>query len=390
MGKRALKQRAIPLVMVFVAFLAALVAAEIYARYFSHSGYFTPEIVRERSLEYDPAVFARHVFARVEKTVTDAQGAEQQYYINEKGYRGHNFDFEKAPGTTRIIFYGGSSVFDLKCYDDDWPHRVESLLRVSGFPQVEVINAGIPQHASFDAFGRFFAEGHLLDPDYVVLYDAWNDIKNFRSTEPLLRTVRPYAEEADPRLTYRNVLDRTLCELSQVYVRLRLRYYDWRLRVGEEGQQPEGDYASEVGEMGPTQYRVNAEMFVDLARNIGAVPVLMTEARLVSPDNTPAQRERITYGYQLLTHDALCRAFQRCDDIIRSVAKEKGAYLIDASVPLTGRDDLFADHVHFTEEGSKQAAQLVADHFISFLRSREKTTPDSSDDDAGGTSSGGR
>lgn len=390
MGKRTLKQRAIPLLMVFIAFLAAFAAAEIYARYFSHTGYFTPEIVRKRSLQYDPAIFARHVFAREEKTVTDWRGAERLYYINEKGYRGRDFDFVKAPGTTRIIFYGGSSVFDLKCYDDDWPHRVESLLRASGFPQVEVINAGIPQHASFDSFGRFFAEGHLLDPDYVVLYDAWNDIKNFRSIEPLLRTVRPYAEAADPRLSYRNFLDRALCGLSQVYVRLRYRYYDWRLRAGEEGQQPEGEYASEFGEIGPTQYRVNAELFVDLARNIGAVPVLMTEARLVSPDNTPAQKEHIAYGYQLLTHEALCRAFQRCDDVIRSVAQEKGAYLIDASVQLTGREDLFVDHVHFTEEGSKQAAQLVAEHFITLLRSRDERAPDASDDDAVGAPSGGR
>jgi hypothetical protein len=379
----------VPSVMAGIGLVAALVAVEIYARYYSATGYYTPEIMRKRSLEYEPAVFARHVLAREEKTITDWSGDEFHCRINPHGYRGADFDFAKAPGTIRIVFYGGSSVFDIKSYDNDWPHRVEGALEDLGFPQVEVINAGVPTHATFDAFGRFFAEGHLLDPDYVVLYDAWNDIKLFRSTEPLLRSVRPYDDRFDPRLSYRNAIDRKLCELSQVYVRLRYKYYAWRLNAGDEGKKPEGEYASEFGETGPAQYRVDTEMFTDLARNIGAVPILITEARLVRPDNTPAEKERIAYWYQLLTHEALCRAFERCDDIMRSVAQEKGAYLIDAAAAFADKGGLFADHVHVTPEGSKQLARFVAEQLAPILREHGRA-PGASDEGAGGVSSGGR
>lgn len=383
-----LKKRAIPLLIVLIALLAAFAAAEIYARRFSAAGYFTPEIMRERSLQYDPAVFSRHVFTRKELTITNWEGREILYHINEQGYRGRDFEFTKPPGTTRIIFYGGSAVFDLNSYDDDWPHRVEAILKNSGFPRVEVINAGTPHHASFDSFGKLFAEGHLLDPDYVVFYNAWNDIKTFRSTEPLLRSLRPYDGKLDPRLTYRNFLDRKLCELSQVYSRLRYRYYDWRLEAGIEGKKPKGEFVSDFGEIGPKQFRLSAEMFVELARNIGAVPILMTEARLVTPDSSPLQQERVKYDFQLLTHEAVCRAFELCDEMIRSIAQEKQVYLIDASAQLTGQDSLFVDHVHFTVAGSKRIAQLVAAQLAPILREHERV-PATTDDGAGSASSGG-
>jgi hypothetical protein len=389
MDRRKTLRIVAPVLMAGIALVAALAAAEIYVRYASKAGYYTPEIMRKRSLEYEPAVFARHVLLRQEKYVTDKKGNEVRYRINKHGYRGADFDFAKAPGTTRIIFYGGSSVFDLESYDQDWPHRVESALKNVGFQQIEVINAGIPHHATFDAFGRFFAEGHLLDPDYVVLYDAWNDIKMFPSSEPILRSVRPYDDRLDPRMSYRSVVDRKLCEWSQVYVRLRQKYYAWRLKAGEEGKKQEGERASEFGEIGPTQYRVDTEMFIDLARNIGAVPILVTEARLVRRDNTPAEKKRIGYEHQLLTHEALCLAFERCDDIMRSVAREKGAYLIDAATAFANKGDLFDDHVHVTPEGSRQLARFVAEQLTPILREHAKD-PATSDDDAGGVSSGGR
>jgi hypothetical protein len=130
------------------------------------------------------------------------------------------------------MIYGGSSVFD---HDNhgmrDWPHRVQKQLQDSGFPNVEVINAGIPGHSASDAVGRLFSEGHLFDPDYVLLYDQWNEIKDFRSNQSLLRLRVPYGPSniESPLITYQNSLDRWLCEVSQLYVRLRERYYTGNL-----------------------------------------------------------------------------------------------------------------------------------------------------------------
>ncbi len=359
------------LISTVVSILAAVVFGEIYVRFFSSYGYVTSEIHKNRFLQYVPSLFSRHVFAQ-KRLLVDLWTGERAF-INRKGYRGHNFTIDKPEGTIRIIFYGGSVAFDPAApQGKDWPHKVEDILKNSGFPNAEVINAGIPGHASWDSFGRFFSEGHIFNPDYVVLNNAWNDIKYFRSEKSLLRTFRPYVVSSDPRLNYQHSVDRFLSENSQLYVRLRYRYYRWKLRLGTEGQKPAGEYLSEINVLGLKQYRLNIQMFVDIARNIGAVPILMTQGRLVLKNNTEDQTARIRYDYQLLTHQALYEAFEETDKIIHKVAKQKGVFLIDASKYITGKDDLFIDQVHLTESGSEELANITAFEMAKLLRQKEK------------------
>jgi len=349
-------------IILLAAVVVAVFGAEIYVRLTSQYGYVTPESLKSRSLLYSTAVFAKYIFPQQEHRVLDQSG-QYLYSINALGYRGALFTPHKPADKVRIMVYGGSSVFDVAHPDPrDWPHRVETRLQQSGFASVEVINAGIPGLRSSDSVGRLFAEGHLFEPDYVLFYGSWNDIKDFRATEPLLWLRSPlHQSDVDhPLFTYRNDLDRWLCKVSQLYVRLRSRYYTWGLRLGPQGTLPEGNYVSTLSETALRQYRMNIQTFVDVARNAGAVPILMTEARLVSPGNTAADKERIGYDMVLLTHETLLKAFEATDWILRDVAMEKQVRLIDASSDLSGRADLFLDTVHLTDRGSDALADIVA------------------------------
>ena len=120
---------------------------------------------------------------------------------------------------------------------------------------------------------------------------------------------------------------------------------------------------SDLNPVGFRQYRLALEVFVDLARNIGAKPILITQARLVKPDNTPNKRERIDYHHVGLTHEALVETFDRLDEIVRDVAVKKDAHLIDASAHLSGNEWVFYDHVHLdlAGKGSEALSQFVAD-----------------------------
>lgn len=357
----------------------ALCVAEIFVRYTSSSTPRTPEMLRNRTLEYAPSLFARHIFPRKELHASNEDDNNfVAYYINEKGYRGRNFSVVKPSGTIRIIFYGGSATFDVNLPEgQDWPHRVEAILRQSGYPQVEVINAGIPGHASWDSFGRLFSEGHLFKPDYVVSNNGWNDFRYFRTDEPLLRFFQPLSQSSrntDPRLNYRNRLDRVLCEHSQLYLRLRSRYIDWRLGIGSLGAVAKGPRSSEISEAALRQYRLNQLMFVDMAREIGAVPILMTEARLTVPDNSQAEQSRIDpyLDYVKLNRDGLLRAYSGIEGTLREISVEKNVDLIDASTNLNGRDELFSDVVHLTAEGSKELARATAERLMQILNANSR------------------
>ena len=372
--KKKLLFSALPTLVVLV---LALVAAEIFVRQTSKLGYVTPEIIRQRSLQYEPSLFARHVFPQRAQTAYGGEtfGEGRVYSINSRGYRGPEFTVPKPVGVIRIIIYGGSQVFDVNAANDnDWPRRIEKSLRQQGFPNVEVINAGTPGHASWDSAGKLFAEGHTFSPDYVVLCNAWNDLKSARSERTLLRQFRPLIAAADPRLNYQDSFDQFLCEHSQLFVRLRTRYYSWRLHAGEQGQipaaaPPAGEVLSETT---LAQYRLNLQTFADVAKNVGAVPVLMTQPRLVSLANSDEEKRRLHYYYVNLTHEGLVKAFERTDEIIRQVAREKNAVLVDGVPQLTGRGDLFTDEVHYNYAGSQAIAEYVASEFAKLLVQRQR------------------
>ncbi len=337
----------------FIGFLSLLLA-ELYIRFSQE--YTTPAILRSQSLQYEPTLFSRTTFPRLEQNL-DPPG----YYINHKGYRGRDFSIPKKTGKIRIIVYGGSAAFDQNVPEGkDWPHRFEGLLHEMGGTQVEVINAGIPGNASIDSFGRFFSEGHLFEPDFVLLYNAWNDIKYFSTKGSLLRTYKSHPVARDPRTNYQGLIDQTLCELSQLYVRLRSRFFYWKYSIGEEGIIPAEAPNRNIQDLPVKQYRVNIEMFVDLARNIGAIPILMTQARLISPTNTKEEKKHIRYNYVQMDHQTLLSAFQKTDEIIRQVAQEKHAFFIDSSQQLSGQKEYFTDQVHLTDAGSMKLAQITA------------------------------
>ena len=370
------KKLTFTLVLALLVTFLGLGVLELYVRRTSALGYITPEILRDRSLQYVPSLFARSVFPRKALRAYGGEGPNGSIYydINEKGYRGHDFEPKKPAGKTRLIFYGGSHVFDILAPEaEDWPHRVERNLIENGFPQVEVINAGVPGHASFDSLGMLWSEGHVFQPDYVIFCGAWNDIKkHFPFNEPLLRQMRPYVEDGDPRLNYQSGIDRFLCEHSQLYVRARQKYYEWKVDADLEGKvvrnAPKFDFAGQ--EEALKQYKLNVQLFVDCAHDIGAVPVLIPEARL-SVGRDTANRTGDVQARDADTEESLLSVYERIEQILKDVAREKNAFLLELSMKLNGRPEFFSDRVHLTERGSGELAALVAQEMIRLLEQRK-------------------
>lgn len=362
--------------------IAPLAFAEVYFRLLepilfvgADTGKLTPRALRAQSLQYQPTVYARHILPAAPQRVAAWEGGE--IAVNAKGYRGAEFTARKAAGRLRIMVYGGSAVFDLGAdRGEDWPHLVERRLHALGRSDVEVLNAGIPGHASTDSVTRLLTEGHFLEPDVVLLYNAWNDIKYFTKSQPLLRDMEPLL--LNPLLYYQGPLDRVLGETFATYLRLRQAYLKFRFAIGSEGataaqrrrieetldlgavleDAPAGPYG--ITARGLRQYEMNLRSFVDIVRNLGARPVLMTQARLVDPANGAAERRRISYGYVGLDHAGLVQAFAATARIAARVARDKNVPLIDAAAAVPRDLAHFFDHVHLRPAGSRRLARRGA------------------------------
>lgn len=381
------RSRWLAMAAVTVVTFLTLAAAEILVRLFFP--YNTPETVREYSLEYETAVYARSVLKPVNRVVeVDSEKAwggksgdepsEVAVFISSNGYRGPAFDVRKPDDTLRIIVLGGSSVFDQGTPDRDptvsgaWPHLLQRELAERGVENAEVINAGIPGHTTSDSLGRFSAQLWLYDPDYVLVYHGWNDIKYWKSRaitpeRPMIAHVVPYDPDSNPFTSYRGFWDR-LFSNSQLYVKFRNKYFMSQLNVGSEGLvSSSGERGHGYDIFGPEQFRLNLELIVAACRVIGATPVLVTQGTLVAAANSEADRKRINYDYQALRHDTLVDAFEESYAIVRGIGARTGATVIDVAPRLNGVSALFSDHVHLTPNGSAALAVMVADGLLPVL-----------------------
>jgi lysophospholipase L1-like esterase len=322
-------RRSVAAAAVLLGLLAGLLVAEAAVRLTLR--YNSPATVRAHSLQYLPSVYARHRLKPGQDFDAGlAWGAPPPgrptgpvIAINDRGLRGGPIAVPKPAGTVRVVVLGGSMVFDIHASEgEDWPHLAGALLRSRGHSEVEVINAGVPGHASADSLGRLATQIWMLEPDIVLLVHGWNDLKllgRIDPDHPLLARHRPYDPHADPFQNDGGRLDRWLLS-SQIYVTL----------------------------------------LVEACRAIGAQPVLVTEATLATADADPEARARIQYDYIGFDHPTLVRAYTLFNEAVRDIGRERGVPVLDLDRRFSGRKDLLADHVHTSATGSRAYADAVA------------------------------
>jgi hypothetical protein len=72
-----------------------------------------------------------------------------------------------------------------------------------------------------------------------------------------------------------------------------------------------------------------------------------------------------TDGCEYYTPGALARGLARYNEAVHAVAAEEGVASIALAGALPRDGTVFYDDVHFTEEGARRVARLVADELVS-------------------------
>tara|TARA_Y100000768_G_C23963915_1_gene676847 strand:+ start:36 stop:1361 length:1326 start_codon:yes stop_codon:yes gene_type:complete len=325
----------------------------------------TTEEILKQSIAYEPSSFSTSKFT-FNQDIYNNKG-ELKSKIRS-GYRSEYPLSFKKKGQNVIFILGGSFVYDVHAgLGESWPQLIEKNLD----KKYNVVNAGVPGHRSFDAIGKIIGEIHLYKPDYILLCNAWNDIKYFSnlnfSDSTLLRMypgVTKYSHNI--RIGF---LERFL-ERFQLYLFLKSLINEGKSSFGLEGKITNPILSNSISEDAIKQYKLNLEIFIEICRTIGATPILMTQPRLVSNTNSDADKNKIQYQYVNLNHDTLVDAFNKCDSIIFEIANSHDVDIIDASKYFTGKPELFTDHVHTTKLGSELIAKKTS-HLLEIIFSQK-------------------
>ncbi len=281
--------------------------------------------------------------------------------INSLGYRGREFTAKKPDGTYRIIILGGSESYGHGLNDGEtWPDRLQILFDADKSNKVEVLNTSVDGFSSFQALTSFATRLLDFDPDLVLCYLGWNDIKYW----PLISPSRGFADTglAERKDSPSNI-DRWL-HYSYLYILGRaLRNKIPREFVGisppaPASQPPDTDSDLEYGRR---VFERNIRSIVAIAKANHIRVCLINQLNLLSRPLQDQEKSRI---YFIMKEDKLVKAVRQVRVSLERISEEEDVPFVDLNALITPDLTVLSDHVHATPKGSSEIARKLHDYLI--------------------------
>jgi len=252
--------------------------------------------------------------------------------FNSQGYRGRELASRKSPAEIRIFAVGDSNT--LGWYgerDANWPMYLEELLRPQ-YPLLSVQNAGVSGYSSFQGLRRF-EEALPYQPDVVIFSFGANDAMQVTMSDA------EYARAGPPWLA----VERLLLHLRVGHL--------FRAAVDRRWSTTKPRLVPRVS---LDEYRANLIEAVRQAREHNVGIVLLTRP-FTGESPHPSWWKNFAPQY---------------NDVVREVSRELPVALVDIFEDLRGRDDLFSDESHLTEEGYRRMASVIRQRIAPMLSTR--------------------
>jgi len=248
---------------------------------------------------------------------------------------------EPEPGVLRIATLGDSCTAHCVSSRKSFPELTEQLLNARGGRRVEILNAGVASYSSFQGLQHLKHAVLPYRPDVVTVFFGWNDhwITGTPDSEVRLRS------EWETALI--NALDHSRIFQAGAYTLAKVRGGGGG-RSQERGRDP-------VLRVDLNSYEANLREIVDVARGSGVRVLFITAPQEIvdweNPDLLPLPTERVVALHA------------RYNDVVRKVAGEIGADLVDLAVLVERQPPhsvIARDGIHFGPAGCRFVARVVA------------------------------
>jgi lysophospholipase L1-like esterase len=332
------------------------------------------------------------------KPGTYPAGKDVKKTVNQQGFTSTpEISFEKEPGELRVVFLGESSTAGTgKNLSDDqtWPWKVAQIVQ-QRLPdrKVTFINGALGGYTSFESFGRLWSRLRFYQPDIVVINHGWNEMYYFSNADEAKNwRVRPDGswgfDAANVKVFEPMWLDHII-RYSQLLTRVRSslasgdkgevggaqQKAESTTRASKKRKNSRGKAAGDEFDYRALDvWRTNLRLFRDSAKSLHATIFVCKQPTLIVADLSASQQKRCRYELHGFGHLAHVKAYQAIYSVID---KEIPSQQIIDLTSLSGKPQLFYDHVHPTEKGTTEIAALVAEPIIkqlSQVRTAQATT----------------
>ena len=252
--------------------------------------------------------------------------------FNGQGFRGEELSAAKQPGEVRIFAVGDSNTLGWAgTHGPNWPTNLQVLAR-QAHAGVTVVNAGVWGYASHQGLRRF-RQTLQFNPDVVLVSFGSNDAH--------------LVLEADKDYQGRSL---RYSQIGQFLQNFRLGELLLSVLDGTgRGSKP-------TPRVSLDDFRANLRTIAAEARARNIDVVLLTRPYIGPVDND--------YWWKNRGADYSVAAAE--------VAEAEHLTFVDVYSFFKGRDELFADESHFTDEGHVRAAALIWSHIKPLVERRRK------------------
>lgn len=351
-------------IVVCISLLGVLSIAELGLRLVARSGAFPEFFLASGNTRppldkrTGPGMYYAHPYtAYALKPNYKVPGREQ---INSLGFRGEEISLEKPEGVYRIVAVGGSTTFAVYLpWNQSYPYYLQKELRERlGTDKIEVINAGLTGATTAESFHRMATQVLPLNPDMVVMYEAFNDLlpRVFNDYQEDYYHFRKSDPNNPPGLTRFYLYRLALLALSPgaFHENNNLSKYVWKT---ENLPDTDTERTRNFLRSSSNAYRFNMENIVSLLKARGVSVVLASFA--INPDIWHWQDALPAYVWEA--------GIAQNNSVVEELSAEYQLPLIPfAEAPFVAASQdykarMYTDSIHMGNEGDQFQAIVFAD-----------------------------
>jgi lysophospholipase L1-like esterase len=289
---------------------------------------------------------------------------------NNIGFRGPDLP-PTRDGSLRILTVGGSTTECFLLSDDKtWPALLyRDLQRHFASPWLN--NAGLDGHSTFGHTLLIHSLDPRIQPDLILFLVGINDIGRADANS--------YDLTGTPGLHFESASDfiKSLGNYSEVMslvLNIRRALVAWHLRITHDPHAlSNGDLLA--ARLGPDQstriladqaapaaaYAARLAKLVDITRELGIAPVLITQPALFGDAVDPTTHLDLSYlAFQDMDGTTAWNVLELYNEVTRRVAAEADVPLIDLARQMPKDSIYFYDSIHFTNAGAGAVSEIIS------------------------------
>lgn len=279
----------------------------------------------------------------------------------------------------QLVFLGGSTTECMYVNDKKrFPYLAGRLVEERSGKKINSFNGGVSGNHSLHSINILINKVVPMKPDMVFLLHNVNDLNillyegSYWNSNPTRSPVQvlDVRKGEDVPTPVRRIKDIIRALIPHLYQRLHKAKIDWSNEGGDRTGNPAYDEFAHLRskkiviqpEKMLAEYTRNLNLFVDIVRDSGAAPVLITQANRITDNPDPVVQANMKdledMGVGYLEYKSI---YDRFNQAIRDVGNNRGIFVIDLESRIPKESRYMYDTMHFNDVGSETAAEIIAD-----------------------------